>query len=294
MNFKNTFQYFISYWKKKTGEDVKINQSHGGSGKQARSVIDGLEADVVTLALGYDISAIAKANLLSGNWQKRFPNNSTPYTSAIVFLVKKGNPKQIKDWDDLAKKNVQIITPNPKTSGGAKWNYLSALVYANQQFPENEAKVKRFLTDLFSNVVIYDTGARGASISFVNRNIGDVLIAWESEALLLKKQYGKKFEIVTPSISILAQPQIAAVDRFSEKHNNNDLTKEYLDLLYSKNAQEIIAKHFYRPSDKEVAKKYKQQFPVTKWVSISDLGGWDVVQKKHFDDNGVFDQITKK
>ncbi len=288
-------QYFINGWKQKTGEEIKIKQSHGGSAKQARSVIEGLEADVVTLALGYDISTIAKkANLFSVKWQDKFAFNSSPYTSTVVFLVRKNNPKKIKDWDDLTKANVQITTPNPKTSGGARWNYLAALGYANKKFASDPVKVQDFLTTLFANVVIYDTGARGSSITFSKRNIGDVLIAWENEALLLKKQFGNQFEIVTPSISILAEPPVAVVDKYAAKHNTFDLAKAYLQGLYSDEAQEIIVRNFYRPSNAKIAKKYQAQFPKLQLITINDLGGWDAVQKKHFDDNGVFDLITKK
>jgi sulfate/thiosulfate-binding protein len=292
-------QYFINDWKQKTGEEIRIKQSHGGSGKQARSVIDGLEADVVTLALGYDISTIARqANLFSSQWQNKFAHNSSPYNSAIIFLVRKNNPKHIKDWNDLIKNNIQIITPNPKTSGGARWNYLAALGYANKKFASDPAKVQEFLTALFANVVIYDTGARGSSITFAKRNIGDVLIAWENEALLLKKQFGNEFEIVTPSISILAEPPVAVVDKFAAKHNTFDLAKAYLQGLYSDEAQDIIAKNFYRPTNIKILKKYQEkfpgQFPKIQLITINDLGGWDLVQKKHFDDGGIFDQITKR
>ncbi len=292
-------QYFINDWKQKTGEEIRIKQSHSGSGKQSRSVIDGLEADVVTLALGYDISTIARqANLFSSQWQNKFAHNSSPYNSTIVFLVRKNNPKHIKDWDDLIKNNIQIITPNPKTSGGARWNYLAALGYANKKFAFNPVKVQEFLTTLFANVVIYDTGARGSSITFAKRNIGDVLIAWENEALLLKKQFGNEFEIVTPSISILAEPPVAVVDKFANKHNTHDLARAYLQMLYGDEAQEIIAKNFYRPTNIKILKKYQEkfpgQFPEIQLITINDLGGWDLVQKKHFDDGGIFDQITKR
>ncbi len=288
-------QYFSKYWQQKTGEEVKIYQSHGGSGKQASAVISGLEADVVTLALGYDISKIAdKANLLPKDWQSKFANNSSPYFSTIVFLVHKGNPKNIKDWNDLAKSGVEIITPSPKTSGGARWNYLGALVYANKNFAGDEAKIKDFLARIFANVKIYDTGARGSGITFAKRNIGDVLISWENEALLLNKKFANQFEIITPSISILAEPPVAVVDSFADKHNNKDLALSYIKQLYSKEAGEIIVKNFYRSNNLQIAQKYQDKFTKLELVNVEDLGGWDSVQKKHFSDGGVFDLITKR
>ena len=289
-------KYFSGYWLEKTGKKLKVNQSHGGSGKQARSVIDGLEADVVTLALAYDIDSISeKAGLLSPDWQTKLPNNSSPYTSTIVFLVKKGNPKQIKDWDDLTKKDVQVITPNPKTSGGARWNYLAAWGYANKKFAGDEAQIKEFMRKLFANVAILDTGARGSTITFSERGIGDVLVAWENEAFLTLKQYGDdKYEIVVPSISILAEPPVAVVDKVAEKHGTAEVAKVYLEQLYSKPAQEIIAKNFFRPSNAEVVKEYESKFPHVELVTIKDFGGWKDAQKKHFDDGGIFDEITKK
>jgi sulfate/thiosulfate transport system substrate-binding protein len=288
-------QYFSKYWQQKTGEEVKIYQSHGGSGKQARALIEGLEADVVTLALAYDISAIAnKTNLLPKNWQRKFANNSSPYFSTIVFLVRKGNPKHIKDWDNLIKNDVQIITPNPKTSGGARWNYLGALVYANKKFNGDETKIIDFMTSLFSNVKIYDTGARGSGITFAQSNIGDVLISWENEAFLLNKKFANQFEIVTPSISILAEPPVAVVDGFAAKHNNKDLAVSYIKQLYSNAAGEIIVKNFYRSNNSQISQKYQAKFPELELITIEDLGGWDEIQKKHFDDNGIFDQITKR
>jgi len=293
--YKQYNQYFSKYWQQKTGEEVKIYQSHGGSGKQARAVIEGLEADIVTLALAYDISAIAnKTNLLPKNWQSKFAFNSSPYFSTIVFLVRKGNPKNIKDWDDLIKSGVQIITPNPKTSGGARWNYLGALVYANKKFNGDDAKIKDFMTSLFANVKIYDTGARGSGITFAQRNIGDVLISWENEALLLDGKFANQFEVVTPSISILAEPAVAVVDGFAAKHHNKDLAESYIKQLYGDEAGEIIVKNFYRSNNPKIAQKYQEKLPELELVSIEDLGGWDVVQKKHFDDNGIFDQITKR
>ncbi len=288
-------QYFTNYWKQKTGEDLVIKQSHDKSGKQAKAVIDGLEADVVTLALGYDISNIAKqANLLPDNWQRKFSNNSAPYASTVVFLVREGNPKKIRDWNDLAKKNVKIITPNPKTSGIARWNYLAVLGYANKKFSFDQAKVDNFVAKLFSNVAVYDTGTKGSSATFTQNNIGDVLIVWESEALLLKKQFGDKFEIILPSISILAEPAVAVVDKIASKHNNTDLAVSYLDALYSEEGQEIIAQNFYRPANPIIAKKYEKFFPRMEFFRVDDLGGWDLVQKKYFEDGGVFDQIVRR
>ncbi len=288
-------QYFIKYWKGKTGQEVKIKQSHGGSGKQARSVIDGLQADIVTLALGYDIDMISeKTKLLSSQWQKSLPLNSSPYTSTIVFLVKKGNPKNIKDWDDLAKKNIEVITPNPKTSGGARWNYMGAWAYADKKFNGDEVKIKKFLKSIFDNVVIYDTGARGSTITFVQRGIGDVLISWENEAFLATREFGKdKFEIIVPSISMLAEPPVAVVDNVVKKHKTEEIAKAYLEQLYTPIAQEIIAKNFYRPTNVVVAKKYKNVFLRLELVNIKKYGGWKIVQKKHFDDGGIFDQISK-
>lgn len=288
-------KYFSKTWQEKTGNEIKISQSHGGSGKQARSVIDGLEADVVTLALAYDIDSIAeKSKLLAPGWQSKFANNSSPYTSTIVFLVKKGNPKGIKDWDDLAKEGVQVITPNPKTSGGARWNYLAAWAYADKKFAGDESQIKDFLHKLFGNVVVYDTGARGATVTFVERGIGDVLIAWENEAFLTLKQFGEdKFQIVSPSVSVLAEPPVAIVDKVASRHDNYDVAKAYLEGLYTKEGQEIIAKNFYRPTDAEVAKKYESKFPKLNLVTIQDFGGWKAAQKKHFDDGGIFDEITK-
>lgn len=286
---------FVKHWKEKTGEEIVIKQSHGGSGKQARAVIDGLQADVVTLALAYDIDAIAeKSKSLPATWQEKFPNNSSPYTSTIVFLVKKGNPKHIKDWDDLVKDGVQVITPNPKTSGGARWNYLAAYGYAKKKFGGDE-KAQEFVKKLFANVPVLDTGARGATTTFVQRGIGDVLLAWENEAFLAQQELGKgQFEIVVPSLSILAEPPVAVVDKVAEKKGTLEASREYLNYLYSKEAQEVIAKHFYRPSNAEVAAKYASTFPKLELLTIKDFGGWKEAQKKHFDDGGVFDQIMKK
>jgi len=284
---------FAKQWKAKTGQDVTIRQSHGGSGKQARSVIDGLEADVVTLALAYDIDAIAKAGLLAPDWQKRFPQNSAPYTSTIVFLVRKGNPKKIKDWPDLARPGVSVITPNPKTSGGARWNYLAAWGYALRQPGGNDAKAKEFVQQIFKNVPVLDTGARGATVTFVERGIGDVLVAWENEAILAVRELGKgKFEIVTPSTSILAEPPVAVVDRVAGKHQTAAVAKAYLEFLYTPEGQELAAKHFYRPRDPAVIGKYAAQMPATKLFTIDEVfGGWAKAQKTHFDSGGVFDQM---
>lgn len=286
---------FAAHWKEKTGNDVSIKQSHGGSGKQARSVIDGLQADVVTLALGYDIDAIAeKAQLLPQEWQKKFPANSTPYTSTIVFLVRKGNPKNIKDWDDLAREGIQVITPNPKTSGGARWNYLAAYGYGLKKFQGDETKVHEFLKKLFSNVPVFDTGARGATTTFVQRGIGDVLLAWENEAHLAQKESGgSDFEIVVPSISILAEPPVAVVDKVAEKKGNLETAREYLNYLYSPEAQKLIAEHYYRPRDTKILAEFGNQFPKVEMLTIQDFGGWKKTQAKHFDDGGVFDQIYK-
>jgi sulfate transport system substrate-binding protein len=284
---------FIKHWKEKTGQDVKINLSHGGSGKQARSVIEGLRADVVTLALAYDIDAIAeKGKSIPTDWQAKLPNNSSPYTSTIVFLVRKGNPKNIKDWDDLVKGDVQVITPNPKTSGGARWNYLAAWAYAKNKFNGDEDKIKKFMSALFKHVPVLDTGARSATTTFVQRNIGDVLIAWENEAYLSKKETKDVgFEIVYPSITIVAEPPVAVVEKNAQRKGTLEAAKEYLAFLYSPEAQDLIAQNFYRPSDKEVAKKYSSQFPAVKTVTIADFSGWKKAQKEHFDDEGSFDQI---
>ncbi len=285
---------FAKHWQEKKGEKVTIKQSHGGAGKQARAVIDGLQADVVTLALSYDIDVIAEKGLLPENWQETFPKNSSPYTSTIVFLVRKDNPKNIKDWDDLVKDGIQVITPNPKTSGGARWNYLAAYGYALKHNNNDEAKAEEFLKKLFKNVPIMDTGARGSTITFVQRGIGDVLLSWENEAFLAINELGKdKFDIVIPSLSILAEPPVAVVQKNAEKKGNLELAKEYLNYLYSPEAQEIIAKNYYRPSDKEVAEKHKEQFPELELLEISDFGGWKTAQKKHFDDGGVFDKLFK-
>jgi len=284
---------FAKYWKQKTGQDVTIRQSHGGSGKQARTVIDGLPADVVTLALAGDIDALAKnGKLLPVNWQSRLPHNSSPYTSTIVFLVRKGNPKGIRDWGDLIKPGIAVITPNPKTSGGARWNYLAAWAWALRQPGGNVASAKDYVARLFKNVPVLDTGARGSTTTFVQRGIGDVLLAWENEAFLSIKALGPdKVEIVVPSLSILAEPPVAVVDRTVLRRGTRDLATEYLMHLYSPAAQEIIAQNFYRPVDPQVAAKYRRQFANVELVTIRDFGGWDEAQKEHFADGGMFDQI---
>lgn len=288
---------FIRHWKGKTGDTLTIQQSHGGSGKQARSVIDGLQADVVTLALAYDIDAIAdKGKLLPANWQARLPHNSAPYTSTILFLVRKGNPKQIRDWDDLVKPGISVITPNPKTSGGARWNYLAAWAFALERYGKDDAKARDFLTRLFKNVPILDSGARGATTTFVQRGIGDVFISWENEAYLALKEFGAaKVEVVTPSLSILAEPPVAVVDAVARKRGTEAVAKAYLEYLYSEEGQEIVAKHFYRPRSETVAAKYAAQFKPMKLVTIDEIfGGWRKAQKTHFEDGGIFDQIMRR
>ncbi len=284
---------FARQWKAKTGDTVTVRQSHGGSGKQARSVIDGLEADVVTLALGYDIDAISERGLLAHDWQKRLQHNSTPYTSTIVFLVRKGNPKAIKDWNDLVKPGVAVITPNPKTSGGARWNHLAAWGYALRQPGATEASAREFIGKLYRNVPVLDSGARGATTTFVERGIGDVLIAWENEALLAIKELGPgKVEIVAPSVSILAEPPVALVDKVADKRGTRKVAEAYLQYLYSDEGQQIAAKHSYRPAVDKFAKKYADQFPKIKLFTIEEVaGGWAKAQKAHFADGGVFDQI---
>ncbi|CAN5335957.1 sulfate ABC transporter substrate-binding protein [soil metagenome] len=286
---------FAKHWKDTTGEDITIQQSHGGSGKQARSVIDGLEADVVTLALAYDINAIAAKGLIAKDWQIRLGNNSTPYTSTIVFLVRKGNPKGIKDWNDLIKQGVQVITPNPKTSGGARWNYLAAWEYALHKNNKDEKAARDFVADIYRNVPVLDTGARGSTVTFVERGIGDVLLSWENEAFLALREFGSdKFEIVVPSESILAEPPVAVVDSVVDQKGTRKVAEEYLKYLYSPEGQEIAAKNFYRPRLAEVAKKYENAFPQIKLYNIQDeFGGWDKAQKTHFAEGGVFDQIYK-
>ena len=288
---------FIKHWQAQAGQEVSIRQSHGGSGKQARAVIDGLEADVVTLALAYDVDALSsKGHLLPQDWQQRLPDNSAPYTSTIVFLVRKGNPKAIKDWDDLVKPGVAVITPNPKTSGGARWNYLAAWAYALKHGGGDEAKAKDFVARLYKNVPVLDSGARGSTTTFVQRGIGDVLLAWENEALLaLKEEGGQEFVLVAPSLSILAEPPVAVVDKIVERRGTQAVATEYLKYLYSDEAQEIAAKHFYRPRNAAIAAKYAAQFPKLALVTIDEIfGGWKKAQETHFNDGGVFDKIFVK
>src|SRR6476646_6470432 len=279
---------FAKHWQEKTGDKVVVQQSHGGSGKQARSVIDGLEADVVTLALAYDIDAIAeKGKLLPADWQKRLPNNSAPYTSTIVFLVRKGNPKHIKDWDDLVKPGTAVITPNPKTSGGARWNYLAAWEYAKRQPGGSDARARDFVAQLYRNVPVLDSGARGATTTFVQRGIGDVLLAWENEAYLALQEAKDRVEVVTPSISILAEPPVAVVDKNVDRKKTRAVAEAYLQDLYSPEGQEIAAKHHYRPRDAKVAAKYRGQFVSLKLFTIDEaFGGWQTAQKTHFADGG--------
>ncbi|MCX5662844.1 MAG: sulfate ABC transporter substrate-binding protein [Planctomycetota bacterium] len=287
---------FAKEWKSKTQQEVTIQQSHGGSGKQARAVIDGLDADVVTLALAYDIDAIAKnAQLLPADWQKRLPNNSSPYTSTIVFLVRKGNPKGIKDWNDLAKPGVSVITPNPNTSGGARWNYLAAWGYALRNNGKDEAKAKDFVAAIFKNVPVLDSGARGSTTTFVQRGLGDVLIAWENEAFLSLKEFGAdKFEIVSPPTSILAEPPVAIVDKNVAKHGTKEVAEAYLKFLYSDAGQEVAAKNFYRPRNESATGKAGVAFPKIELFTIDEVfGGWTKAQATHFADGGVFDQIAK-
>ena len=284
---------FAKYWKEKTGDDVTTNQSHAGSGKQARSVLEGLEADVVTLALAYDVDQLyQKRKLIPENWQSLLPNNSSPYTSTIVFLVRKGNPKAIKDWNDIVKPGISIVTPNPKTSGGARWNFLAAWGYALKHNNNEEAAAKTFVTQLYKNAAVLDTGARGATTSFVEREIGDVLITWENEAYMVLKEFGAdKFELVTPSLSILTEPPVAVVEDIARKHGTTEVATEYLNHLYSKEGQEIIGKNYYRPTDPEIAAKYAKQFQPLQLFKIDEFGGWNVAQNKFFADDGVFDQI---
>jgi sulfate/thiosulfate transport system substrate-binding protein len=284
---------FARQYKVKTGDNVTVKQSHGGSGKQARSVIDGLQADVVTLALAYDIDAISERGLIAHNWQQRLQHRSTPYASTIVFLVRKGNPKGIRDWADLAKPGVAVITPNPKTSGGARWNYLAAWGYALRQPGATEASARAYLAKLFKNVPVLDSGARGATTTFTERGIGDVLIAWENEALLAVKELGNgKFEVVAPSVSILAEPPVAVVDKVVDKRGTRAVAEAYLKYLYSAEGQQIAAKHYYRPVVEPYAKQYAAQFPAIKLFTIDEVaGGWTKAQKTHFADGGLFDQI---
>ena len=284
---------FAKHWKEKSGKTIEIQQSHGGSGKQARAVIDGLDADVVTLALAYDVDQLyQKGKLIPEDWQSRLPNNSAPYTSTMIFLVRAGNPKGIKDWDDLVKPGVSVVTPNPKTSGGARWNYLAAYGYALKKYGSDDA-AKDYLKKLYKNVAVLDTGARGSTVSFAEREIGDVLIAWENDAYLTLKEYGSaKYEVVVPSVSILAEPTVAVVDKVAKKHGTEEVAKEYLEYLYSKEGQEIAAKNYYRPRDREVLAKYGKQFKALSLFTIDEVfGGWNKAQSTHFADGGVFDQI---
>jgi sulfate/thiosulfate-binding protein len=285
---------FAAAYQKQTGKSVEIKQSHNGSGASARSVIDGLQADVVTLALAYDIDAIAGKGLLAKDWQTRLPQNSSPYTSTIVFLVRHGNPKAIKDWDDLIKGDVSVITPNPKTSGGARWNYLAAWGYALKKFGSQE-KARDFVAGIYKNVPVLDTGARGSTVTFVERGVGDVLLAWENEAFLAVKEFGKdQFEIVAPSVSILAEPPVAVVDKVAEKKGTRDVAEAYLQYWYTKEGQEIAARNFYRPRDAEIAKKYDSSFAKVDLFTIDEVfGGWTKAQAEHFADGGVFDAIYK-
>lgn len=285
---------FIKHWKDSTGESATIKQSHGGSGKQSRAIIDGLPGDVATFALAYDIDALSiHGNLIPSDWSKRLPHNSAPYASTIVFLVRKGNPKGVRDWDDLIKKGVQVITPNPKTSGGARWNYLAAWAFAEKKYGKDEAKVREFVGALFKNVPVLDSGARGSTTTFVQRGIGDVLLTWENEAFLALKEFGKdKFEIVAPSISVLAEPSVAVVDKNVDARGTRKLAESYLQYLYSDEGQDIIGKHFYRPRSEKALAKYGPQFPKIQLVTIDGaFGGWLKTQRLHFADGGIFDKI---
>ncbi|MDB6038361.1 MAG: sulfate transporter, periplasmic sulfate-binding protein [Verrucomicrobiales bacterium] len=287
---------FANYWKAKSGQGVTIKQSHGGSGKQARSVIDGLEADVVTLALAYDIDAIAqRSKLLPANWQTRLPNNSSPYTSTILFLVRKGNPKGIKDWEDLVKPGVAIVSPNPKTSGGARWNYLAAYGYKLKQSGGDEKQAQDYIRKFYKNVPVLDTGARGATTTFLQKGIGDVLVAWENEVLLAVNELGKgEYEVVVPSISILAEPPVALVDKVARRHGTTEVAEAYLKYLYSEEGQEIAAKNYFRPRLESVLQKHSKTFSPVKLFTIDELfGGWTKAQETHFDEGGVFDQISQ-
>ena len=285
---------FAKYWKGKTGQDVKVNQSHGGGGKQARAVLDGLEADVVTLALGYDVAILYdKGKLIPENWQSRLPDNSAPYTSTIVFVVRKGNPKKIKDWNDLIREGVQVITPSPKTSGGARWNYLAAWGYALKQPGGDDTKAREFISKLYKNVPVLDSGARGATTTFVERKIGDVLITWENEAILSVHEFAKDdLELVIPSVSVLTEPPVTIVDKNVDKHGTREVAEAYLKFLYTPEGQEVVAKNHYRPRDAAALAKHKQKFPDVKLFTVDELfGGWSKAQPTHFNDGGIFDQI---
>lgn len=293
--FEQYNKIFEDHWKEKTGDDVEVIQSHGGSGKQALEVANGLDADVVTLALEYDIESIENAGLIKAGWKDKFDNDSSPYTSTIVFLVKKGNPRDIKDWDDLTKKGVGVVTPNPKTSGGARWNYMAAWAYADKKYGGDEAQMKEFIKKLYRNVVVLDSGARGATTSFVENGQGDVLVAWENEAYLSMRDYPDEYEIVTPSVSILAQPSVAVVDEVVDYRDTRDVAAEYLNYLYSDEAQEIAAENYFRPTNEKILKKHSDTFNLNiNLANISDYGGWDKVQEKHFTDGGIFDQIYER
>ena len=286
---------FAAAYQKETGKSVEIKQSHGGSGSQARAVIDGLQADVVTLALAYDIDAIAGKGLIPADWQKRLPQNASPYTSTIVFLVRKGNPKGIKDWDDLVKSGVSVITPNPKTSGGARWNYLAAWAWAKKQPGGSDATAREFVKALYKNVPVLDTGARGSTVTFVERGVGDVLLAWENEAFLAQREFGKdKFEIVSPPLSIRAEPPLAVVDKVADKKGTRAVAEAYLKYWYTKEGQEIAARNSYRPRDPEIAREYEKSFAKVELFTIDDVfGGWTKAQRDHFGEGGIFDQIYK-
>lgn len=286
-------QLFMTYWQERTGQHVSIKQSHGGSGKQARSVMDGLQADVVTLALAYDIDALAQVGLVDAEWENRLEDQSSPYTSTIVFLVRKGNPHGIADWDDLLQEGLEVITPNPKTSGGARWNYLAAWGYALERYGQDEAKAKEFITSLYEQVPVLDSGARGATTTFAERGLGDVLITWENEAFLALEELGEdKFEIVLPSVSILAEPPVAVVDKTVQRKGTEEVAREYLSYLYSEEAQELIAQHYFRPRSEEVLRRYEDVFPALQLLTIQDVaGGWQQAHDVHFKDGGIFDQI---
>jgi sulfate/thiosulfate transport system substrate-binding protein len=292
--YQDVNKAFAAQWKQKTGQSVDISQSHGGSGKQARSIIDGLEADVATLALAFDIDAIAQnSGRIKSGWQKRLPNNSAPYTSTVVFVVRKGNPRGIKDWGDLVKPGTSVVTPNPKTSGGARWNYLAAWAWAKKQFGGDQAKIKDYVRTLYKNVPVLDSGARGSTITFAQRGIGHVLLAWENEAYYLVEEMGKnKFEIITPTISMLAEPSVAVIDKNVDKHGTRAAAEAYLQYLYTEEGQELAAKHHFRPRSQAVAAKYAGHFPTVSLFTIDEVfGGWKQAQKKHFDDGGSFDQL---
>ncbi|WP_405327132.1 sulfate ABC transporter substrate-binding protein [Fibrobacter sp.] len=292
--YANYNKVFAKHWKEKTGKDVEITQSHGGSGKQALEVANGLEADVVTLALEYDVNAVRDAGLIEDGWVKEFPLNSAPYTSTIVFLVRKGNPKGLKDWGDLVKPGIGIITPNPKTSGGARWNYLAAWAWAEKQYNGDEAKTKDFVKKLYQNVLVLASGARGSTTTFIENGQGDVLLSWENEAFLSLKDYPNDYEIVIPSVSILAEPSVAIVDKVVDKRGTRELATEYLNYLYSDEGQHIAAKNHYRPSNKSILDQYKEFDQNVNLIDISYFGGWDKAQNKHFSNGGIFDQIYEK